>query len=941
MKISLLLLFFSLSFTQIIAQSSVILPNGNVIPSFTLANRPSTNPLVGQLIYQTDGTSGLYVWNGTAWVAVSNGSGTSGTVTSVTTSAPLSVTNGTTAPALSISQANGSTNGFLSSADWNIFNNKQNALPNANSSTNGILASSDWTTFNNKQNLLPQANSTTNGFLSSADWNTFNNKFALPSLTDGSILFSNGTTISQNNSSFKWNEANRRLEVKGFNNGLVADGFNNWISAAIGGSGGNRVVIGVQNGEATIGAHNETLNGWTKLVVNPAGTTSIGSLTGVGTRMVVANASGELNTLPIPTLTSVTAASPLSVTNTTTTPVVSIPQASSSQNGFLGSSDWITFNNKQNVLSNANASTSGILTSTDWTIFNNKFNLPSLTEGSILFSNGTTINQSNLKFFWDNTNNRLGIGVNTPSKTLDVSGTGGLRVNSTNGGSGQTDWIAADFGGTAGNRVVLGNLNGESTLAAHNNSLSNWAKLVINPGGATTIGSTDATKGVKIDNNGSLGIGIETPSGLIDVYSSTPTYGGTYYEAANPDPYSGETAVYYTGREPMDGNSATFWLARIIPCNFLIDYPTPKKLRMYRLVCNVNVSGQARMQSWTLEGSNDQNNWVILDRQVDVVSANKYIPLSYNENAFRYYRINITKSSNPLNAGDIYAPRIDELNLLEENVVNSGAFIVKNNGNVGIGTANPLTKLDVNGSIRLSAGASNGAILVSDANGHASWSATPTINAVSLTATNVTASSSVNAASIGVGTTSTVTNKATISGTGGIKVNSTNTGTGTSDWIASNVGGTSGDRVVSGILNGTATIGGHNSALNSWSHLVINPAGGGNSTVTIGSDNNLSPTAGDASSSLDRKVTVNGSIRQGYYSVPITVSSYNATYVTWNHNLGYGPIVMMSTDQNGGGAYMDYCTYTTYNNSANQTVFVIRNMGSNNASGTFRWILVW
>lgn len=65
MKKSLLLLFFSLSFTQIIAQSSVILPNGNVIPSFTLANRPATNQTVGQLIYQIDGTSGLYVWNGT------------------------------------------------------------------------------------------------------------------------------------------------------------------------------------------------------------------------------------------------------------------------------------------------------------------------------------------------------------------------------------------------------------------------------------------------------------------------------------------------------------------------------------------------------------------------------------------------------------------------------------------------------------------------------------------------------------------------------------------------------------------------------------------------------------------------------------------------------------------------------------------------------------
>jgi hypothetical protein len=41
-------------------------------------------------------------------------------------------------------------------------------------------------------------------------------------------------------------------------------------------------------------------------------------------------------------------------------------------NGYLTSTDWTTFNNKQNALSNASASVSGILTSTDWTTFNNK-----------------------------------------------------------------------------------------------------------------------------------------------------------------------------------------------------------------------------------------------------------------------------------------------------------------------------------------------------------------------------------------------------------------------------------------------------------------------------------------------------------------------------------------------------------------------------------------
>jgi trimeric autotransporter adhesin len=59
--------------------------------------------------------------------AIGAGTG-SGTVTSVSGTAPISVATGTTTPAISISQATTSTNGYLSSTDWNTFNGKQAAL---------------------------------------------------------------------------------------------------------------------------------------------------------------------------------------------------------------------------------------------------------------------------------------------------------------------------------------------------------------------------------------------------------------------------------------------------------------------------------------------------------------------------------------------------------------------------------------------------------------------------------------------------------------------------------------------------------------------------------------------------------------------------------------------------------------------------------------------
>jgi uncharacterized protein (TIGR02145 family) len=49
---------------------------------------------------------------------------TNGTVTSITGTAPISVATGTTTPVISMVQANGTTNGYLSSTDWTTFNNK-------------------------------------------------------------------------------------------------------------------------------------------------------------------------------------------------------------------------------------------------------------------------------------------------------------------------------------------------------------------------------------------------------------------------------------------------------------------------------------------------------------------------------------------------------------------------------------------------------------------------------------------------------------------------------------------------------------------------------------------------------------------------------------------------------------------------------------------------
>ena len=68
--------------------------------------------------------SGVTVSHSAGGIQIS-AAGTGGTVTNVTGSGPIGVATGSTTPVISISQATTSTDGFLSSTDWNTFNSKQ------------------------------------------------------------------------------------------------------------------------------------------------------------------------------------------------------------------------------------------------------------------------------------------------------------------------------------------------------------------------------------------------------------------------------------------------------------------------------------------------------------------------------------------------------------------------------------------------------------------------------------------------------------------------------------------------------------------------------------------------------------------------------------------------------------------------------------------------
>jgi hypothetical protein len=77
----------------------------------------------------------------------------------------------------------------------------------------------------NRTLSILQSNTSQDGYLSNTDWNTFNGKFNLPIFTSGSVLFSNGTTIAQDNTNLFWDDTNNRLNIGGISSNTARLGI--------------------------------------------------------------------------------------------------------------------------------------------------------------------------------------------------------------------------------------------------------------------------------------------------------------------------------------------------------------------------------------------------------------------------------------------------------------------------------------------------------------------------------------------------------------------------------------------------------------------------------------------------------------------------------------------------------------------------------------------
>jgi len=177
-----------------------------------------TNTAPDQTVALASGT-GISVTGTYPNFTVTNTSPSSGgTVTSVTGTSPV-VSSGGNTPAISMPAATTSVNGYLTSTDWNTFNNKGSGTVTSVTGTAPVVSSGGAT----PAISMAAATGSVNGYLTSTDWTTFNAKASPFTYTSGYIPYGQGTTTPNQSSSLTFASSTLTAPIVSASNGLVVN----------------------------------------------------------------------------------------------------------------------------------------------------------------------------------------------------------------------------------------------------------------------------------------------------------------------------------------------------------------------------------------------------------------------------------------------------------------------------------------------------------------------------------------------------------------------------------------------------------------------------------------------------------------------------------------------------------------------------------------------
>ena len=236
---------------------------------------------------------------------------------------------GTSSQPITMLKANSFRDGYLSSTDWNTFDNKiATVTKNAPLSGDGTSSS---------PLVIPKASSTTDGYLSAADWNTFYNNSS--SVATTSPISGDGTTLDPVKISRASTTVSGYLHSTDFS--LFSAKLTNVTSdGSLSGNGTSGSPLSVRtsnlNGDGIITVSNGANSVVTASNVNISIAQASSSSSGYLTQADWSSFNSKLST--------VTKNSPLTGAGTSSSPL-GITQASSTTDGYLSAADWNTFYN--------------------------------------------------------------------------------------------------------------------------------------------------------------------------------------------------------------------------------------------------------------------------------------------------------------------------------------------------------------------------------------------------------------------------------------------------------------------------------------------------------------------------------------------------------------------------------------------------------------------
>lgn len=215
---------------------------------------------------------------------------------------------------------------------------------------------------------------------------------------------------------------------------------------------------------------------------------------------------------------------------------------------------------------------------------------------------------------------------------------------------------------------------------------------------------TNNTDRIVIKNNGRMGVNTLYPTSILNINTHVIEESG---EAEQTGTFSASHILNSTTGpdKAFDNNTCTKWAGTGTPTSqnpqwLKVDFGAgqEKTITNYRVKTGFSTNGASYGPgAWSLQGSNDDADWVTIHQQ----NNNNYNDLSLscsNQTAYRYYRLLMFSKADPSR------PQVEIQELyLYEGVLSAetdhAAFIMADNGRIGLGTTTPTQNLHVIGNI--------------------------------------------------------------------------------------------------------------------------------------------------------------------------------------------------------------------------------------------------